>query len=111
MADSVTGQLILFITIIMMKLEENKLGNNIQETMEKLENIANELYNGNINIGMAEMNLVLGDISFFATNMPEEKRSSLINDALTPLLESMENKDAVGMADIISYELITSLKE
>ena len=77
--------------------------------IEELNNISTELYNGNTNVGMAEIGLVLGEISSCADDLSDEKKQNL-TEILGSLLEAMEQKDAIGMADIITYELIELLK-
>lgn len=77
----------------------------------RLTDIANILYQGNVIDGMAHMSNVIPDIAVIAETMPdEETRQELINNALAPLLDAMEQKDGTLMADIISYELIPLLK-
>ena len=83
--------------------------NNTDKIIEELNNISTELYNGNTNIGMAEIGLVLGEMSACAYELSDDKKEELTN-ALGSLLEAMEQQDAISMADIITYELIEILK-
>lgn len=77
----------------------------------RLNDIADMLYQGHIIDGIAHMSNVIPDIASIAEAMPdEETRQELIDNALTPLLDAMEQRDGTLMADIISYELIPLLK-
>lgn len=79
-------------------------------TKEKLMEIADTLYKNKVNPGMAEMNRVISDLAVIASGITDEGlQQRLINDALSPALEAMENKDASMLADIITYELIEIL--
>ena len=77
---------------------------------EKLEGVADILYKGDTMDGIAHMSNVIPDIAAIASDMPdEEARQEMIDNALAPLLEAMEQEDGTLMADIISYELIPLL--
>lgn len=79
----------------------------LMEMKTKLENITEVLYKGKVDEGIARMSEVLPDISLMAAEIKDEGvQQQLITDALTPLLEAMEDRDGTMMADIISYELI-----
>ncbi len=76
-----------------------------------LEQIADVLYKGDTINGIVAISNVLPDIADIASDMPdEESRQGLIDNALAPLLEAMEQGDGTLMADIISYELLPLLK-
>lgn len=82
----------------------------LNTTKEKLNEIADILYKDKVNLGMSKMNQVIPDIAVIASNITDaELQQRLINDALTPALGAMENKDASLLADIITYELIEIL--
>lgn len=84
----------------------------IETTKEKLSEIADILYKDDVNRGMAKMNQVLPELTVISTSVTEsEMQSRLINDALAPILDAMENKDATLLADIITYELMEILDE
>ncbi len=74
---------------------------------QKMENVADILYKGNIEQGIAAMTDILPYLSELSYCINEEnKQRQFINDALQPLLDAMENNDGTMMADIITYELI-----
>lgn len=84
----------------------------IETTKEKLSEIADILYKDDVNRGMAKMNQVLPELTVISTSVTEsEMQNRLINDALAPILDAMENKDATLLADIITYELMEILDE
>ena len=80
---------------------------NIIELKKKLTEISDILYKGNVTQGIADINNVIPDIAVLASWLPDdESREELINNALSPLLEAMEQGDPIATADIIVYELI-----
>lgn len=82
----------------------------LEDVKTKLNEIADILYKGDVIEGLANMNCVISDIAAIASDMPdEETRQKLIDNALTPLLEAMEQEDGTLMADLISYELLPLL--
>lgn len=84
----------------------------ISTTKTKLQEVADILYKGDVNLGMAKMGTVLPEIALIASQITDEElQGRLINDALTPALAAMENKDGTLLADIISYELIEILDQ
>lgn len=77
---------------------------------KNLNDIADVLYKGDTTDGIAHINNVIPDIAVVASDMPsEEARQEMIDNALAPLLDAMEQEDGTLMADIISYELIPLL--
>ncbi|MBD5095458.1 MAG: hypothetical protein HDT40_00380 [Lachnospiraceae bacterium] len=77
---------------------------------KNLNDIADILYKGDTIEGIAHMSNVIPDIATIASDMPdEEARQEMIDNALIPLLDAMEQEDGTLMADIISYELIPLL--
>ena len=77
----------------------------------RLNDIADILYQGHVIDGIAHVSDVIPDIAALAEAMPnEEARQELIDNALAPLLDAMEQEDGTLMADVISYELIPLLK-
>lgn len=82
----------------------------VNNMKKKLEEIADTLYKGDNMNGIAHMSNVIPDIAVFASDMPdEEARQEMLDNALAPLLEAMEQEDGTLMADIISYELVPLL--
>ncbi|MCM1398905.1 MAG: hypothetical protein NC225_05410 [Clostridium sp.] len=82
----------------------------LDDIKTRLNDIADILYKGDTMDGMAHMSNVIPDIADVASNMPnEETRQGLIDNALTPLLDAMEQGDGTLMADIINYELVPLL--
>ena len=89
------------------KMDKDKL-ENLKSNMEQ---IADVLYRGDTMDGIAGISNVLPDIADAASDMPDDdSRQELIDNALAPLLEAMEQGDGTLMADIISYELVPLLK-
>ena len=84
--------------------------NKLHEIVDKLDNISDELYKGNIDIGIAEIGLVIGDMNCILAEVSEEEREVFIEEGLKPLLEAMEKRDAVYMADIIKYEFVERIR-
>lgn len=83
----------------------------LENLKSNLEQIADVLYKGDTMNGIAAISNVLSDVGDIASDMPdEESRQGLIDNALAPLLEAMEQGDGTLMADIISYELLPLLK-
>lgn len=83
----------------------------MENLKKNLEQIADVLYRGDIMDGIARISNVLPDIEEVASDMPdEESRQELIDHALEPLLEAMEQGDGTLMADIINYEFFPLLK-
>ncbi|MCM1083005.1 MAG: hypothetical protein NC311_10465 [Muribaculaceae bacterium] len=83
----------------------------LENLKSNLEQIADVLYKGDTMDGMAEISNVLPAIAEVASDMPdEESRQELIDHALKPLLEAMEQGDGTLIADIINYEFFPLLK-
>lgn len=79
---------------------------------KNLENVADILYKGNTEQGIAAMTDILPHLSMMASEIQDEvMQKKLITNVLQPLLESMENRDGTMMADIITYELIQMVDE
>ncbi len=84
----------------------------IQGCIVKLDEVAEVLYKNDVNMGLAKMNLVVPYIAMISTEITDEDmQRRLVNDALAPALDAMENKDATLLADIITYELKPILEE
>lgn len=82
----------------------------LEELKKNLNDIADILYKGDTLDGIAHISNVLPDIGAVASDLPsEEARQEMIDKALAPLLDAMEQRDGTLMADIISYELIPLL--
>lgn len=82
-----------------------------KETLEimkqKMEQVADILYKGNTEQGIAAMIDVLPYLLDLSNCIDDENtQRQFIDDALQPLLVAMENNDGTLMADIITYELI-----
>lgn len=74
---------------------------------KKMEDIADILYKGNTEQGIAAIKDILPYLSMLATDMEnEELQGQFIEEVLSPLLQAMEDKDGTMMADIITFELI-----
>lgn len=105
MAGSLASQLILYYQGGVTKMNEIK-----QKTVEKLEEIADVLYKGNTVEGMAMMTQVIDNLGIIAGNIvDEEQQKSFLNDGLIPAVGAMENNDGILLADIITYEIISTL--
>lgn len=86
--------------------------NLLQETCERLEAIADTLYQGYVSQGIADMNSVISDLAVISTwIIDEELQVKLVNNALAPILSAMEAQDATELADLITYELLEILGE
>lgn len=84
----------------------------IENIIEQLEAVADILYKGDVNKGMATMGGVIPEVAMLLAKIDDEDMQvRLMNDALTPALGAMESKDGTLLADIISYELIPILEE
>lgn len=82
----------------------------LDDVKTRLNDIADILYKGETMDGIAHMSNVIPDIAAIASDMPDEDaRQEMIDNALAPLLDAMEQADGTLMADIISYELIPLL--
>lgn len=82
----------------------------VTETKQKLEVIADILYRGYVQEGIATMTEVLPNLAEIASDIQgTELQERLLNDSLTPALEAMENQDGTLLADLITYELIDLL--
>ena len=81
------------------------------ELIESLEKIADVLYKGKVNEGIAMMSSVIPELGMYIQTIEsEEERQAFLGNALMPALEAMENRDAIMLADIISYEIIEVIK-
>lgn len=86
--------------------------NIITELINELEEIAGVLYKDKIDEGMAMMTNVLPNLSLYVTTLEsEEERQQFLDNALAPALEAMESRDAIMLADIITYEIIEVLNQ
>ena len=85
--------------------------NTLQETIDVLNDIADKLYQGYVNEGMADMNKIISNLAVISTWIVDEDLTNrLISDALSPILEAMEEQDGTGLADLITYELLEILE-
>ncbi len=79
---------------------------------DKLKDIAEILYKGDVELGTAGMSLVIPDLATISSSIEDDAtKNKLMNEALAPLLSAMEAKDGTLMADIISYELLEILAQ
>lgn len=79
----------------------------LKETCETLTEIAEILYKGDVQTGIAAMNLVIPNLAVVATWVTDEAvNKRLVEEALTPALQAMEEQDGTMLADIITYELL-----
>lgn len=84
----------------------------LEATKQKLMDIAEVSYEGEIDTAIAGMSLVIPDIQKIVINITDETvQEHLLKDALVPILEAMESKDGTAMGDRISYELVPILDE
>ena len=67
------------------------------------------LYQNKVEEGYAKMNEVFAHIISYMNGLPQEK-IMVMNQVLSAALKAMEEKDAVLLADILRYELISELK-
>lgn len=82
----------------------------LTRTKELLQDIADILYKGNTQEGIAMMSQAIPDIAVISTWISEDEvQARLVEDALSPALEAMEEKDGTMLADIITYELLDIL--
>lgn len=84
----------------------------VSSTVDKLKSIADILYKGELLNGQSKLGEVIGALATISDSIEaEDVKKRWTEDALMPLLEAMEDKDATGMADIITYEVISVLEE
>lgn len=82
----------------------------INNVCENLNEIADVLYKGAVKSGIAAMGLVLPDLTAIINDIQDEAiKKRLLEDALTPALQAMEESDGTMLADIITYELLEIL--
>ena len=82
----------------------------LKMAIEQLNAIADDMYKGEINQGMASMVEVIPIIAEISGELSQEQQDEFVNDALKPALEAMEDKDGTTLADIISYEIVPVLE-
>ncbi|MDD6327619.1 MAG: hypothetical protein PUA62_04125 [Lachnospiraceae bacterium] len=84
----------------------------IQELKRKLMEICDVLYLWKTDYGMMEMEEILPTLSkIFGCIDDIEVQSYLIATILSPMLEAMEARESVDLADVINYELVPFLEE
>lgn len=82
----------------------------LTQTCDRLTGIADVLYKGDVQTGIAAMNLVISNLAVIITWITDESvKMRLVEEALTPALQAMEKKDGTMLADIITYELLDIL--
>ncbi len=81
------------------------------ELISNLHNIADVLYKGATNQGIAYMGNVIPAISVMADKIDDNLRTELAENILTPILEAMSAKDGTLLADLITYELIEFIEK
>lgn len=84
--------------------------NSIDDTIERLLVIADVLYSGEAEKGIGMMSEVIPDLASMMELLDEELRQQFISEIISPILQAMESKDAVSLADIIKYELVELLR-
>lgn len=83
----------------------------IGETCDKLTEIADTLYQGNTVKGIADMGTIIPDLTIICDLIQDEAvKVKLVQDALTPILQAMETRDGILLADVITYELLELLQ-
>ncbi|MBR3598514.1 MAG: hypothetical protein IKL53_01410 [Lachnospiraceae bacterium] len=85
--------------------------NILTDTKKNLEVISDQLYKGDIDVGMANMLTVIPNLSIICASMNEEQQADFIENVLKPALQSMEDRDGTMLADIISYEMMDVLNQ
>lgn len=83
----------------------------VKSLIVTLQDIADVLYQGHTQVGIANMNNIIPDLAIVASELSEDMQLKLTNDVLAPLLEAMETADATLIADIITFELIEVLND
>lgn len=82
----------------------------IEDTCNKLSEIADVLYRGDTRAGIAAMGLVISDLAAISDVIQDEEiKKRLVQEVLVPILQSMEDQDGVMLADLITYELLELL--
>lgn len=82
----------------------------IVDTCDKLSEIADVLYRGDTRAGIAAMGLVISDLAAISDVIQDEEvKEKLVQEALIPILQAMEDQDGVMLADLITYELLELL--
>lgn len=82
----------------------------LTQTCDRLTEIADILYKGDVQTGIAAMNLVISNLAVITTWITDESvKKRLVEEALTPALQAMEKHDGTMLADIITYELLDIL--
>lgn len=82
----------------------------IEDTCNKLSEIADVLYRGDTRAGIAAMGLVISDLAAISDVIQDEEiKKRLVLEVLVPILQAMEDQDGVMLADLITYELLELL--
>lgn len=82
----------------------------IEDTCNKLSEIADVLYRGDTRAGIAAMGLVISDLATISEDIQDEAvKKKLMQEELVPILQAMEDQDGVMLADLITYELLELL--
>lgn len=80
-------------------------------TVNQLKEIADILYKGESARGIAAIQNVIPNIAVISDDIEDEGvKDKLLNEALAPMLDAMQENDGVTLADIITYELIELLE-
>ena len=83
----------------------------IDKTILELSGIADQMYKGDVELGIANMQSVIPNLVQISSWMDDPQQERWINDALKPALQAMEDNDGTMLADVITYEIITILDE
>ncbi len=83
----------------------------IGDTCNKLTVIADVLYRGDTMTGIADMGAVIPDLAIICDLIQDEAvKMKLVQNALAPILQAMEERDGIMLADVITYELLEILR-
>ena len=80
-------------------------------TKEILNNIANNLYKGDVKLGISKMMEVIPGLQTEAEKMDEGQQQDFLDNALVPALQAMESEDATLLADVIVYEIMERIND
>ena len=81
----------------------------MKDFINKLNYVADKLYKGDVDYGIASMGEILSELGDIVTGLDMEKQNYLISKILTPMYEAMQEKDGTYLADLINYELLIFL--
>lgn len=84
----------------------------VDKTIKAIELISDKLYKGYTNEGIAELGNIVPDISIICDSIKDiELKNKILLEVLMPIMNAMEKKEGIEIADLIHYELISILKQ